>query len=76
MLKVSVNVTGMACQMCEKKVNEAIEKNFSVKRVSSDHNKNLTEIICENAPDAEKLKEIIKECGFEAGEIKVRKKFL
>ncbi len=70
MVKTTVEVNGMACGMCEAHVNDAIREAFSVKKVSSSHTKNQTEIISEEELDAEKIKSVIAEQGYEPGEIK------
>ena len=53
MIKTTVQVAGMACGMCESHVNEAIRNAFSVKKVTSSHAKNLTEIVSEEELDAD-----------------------
>ena len=70
MVKTTVEVTGMACGMCEAHVNDAIRDAFSIKKVSSSHTKNETEIISEEELDAEKIKNVITEQGYEVGAIK------
>ena len=70
MVKTTVEVTGMACGMCEAHVNDAIRDAFSIKKVSSSHTKNETEIISEEELDAEKIKSVITEQGYEVGAIK------
>ena len=70
MVKTTVEVTGMACGMCEAHVNDAIRDAFSIKKVSSSHTKNETEIISEEELDAEKIKIVIAEQGYEVGAIK------
>ena len=70
MVKTTVEVTGMACGMCEAHVNDAIRDAFSIKKVSSSHTKNETEIISEEELDAEKIKNVITEQGYEIGAIK------
>ena len=35
MVKITLDIEGMACGMCEAHVNDAIRKAFSVKKVSS-----------------------------------------
>ena len=70
MVKTTVEVTGMACGMCEAHVNDAIRDAFSIKKVSSSHTKNETEIISEEELDAEKIKSVIAEQGYEVGAIK------
>lgn len=69
MIKTRLEVTGMMCPMCEKHVNEAIEKAFDVEKVVSSHDKNETEIISAAALDEAKIKEVIAEAGYTLGEI-------
>ncbi len=65
MVKTILNIEGMACGMCESHVNECIRKHFDVKSVKSSHKKKSSEVISENELDAEKLKAVIKETGYE-----------
>ncbi len=65
MVKTVLSIEGMACSMCESHMNECIRKNFDVKSVKSSHKKKSSEIISENALDAEKLKAVIKDTGYE-----------
>lgn len=65
MVKTILNIEGMACGMCESHVNECIRKYFDVKSVKSSHKKKTSEVISENELDAEKLKAVIKETGYE-----------
>ena len=69
MTKTTLNITGMACNMCESHVNEAIRNNFKVKKVTSSHAKNQTEIISEEPLNEAKLKDVIAETGYELHEI-------
>ena len=69
MVKTTVQVAGMACGMCESHVNEAIRNAFSVKKVTSSHSKNLTEIVSEEELDADKIRSVISETGYEVGDI-------
>lgn len=39
MVKITADVEGMACGMCEAHVNEAVRNAFSVKKVTSSHTK-------------------------------------
>lgn len=66
MVKTTVGVDGMMCGMCESHVNEAVRRVFDgeVRKVSSSHSKNQTEIISEEALDEEKLKEAINATGY------------
>ncbi len=69
MIKTIVNVEGMKCPRCEAHVNTAIEKAFSVKKVSSSHSENKTEIISKDALDNTKLTQIIEEAGYKVNGI-------
>ena len=48
MYRITVNVDGMACGMCEAHVNDAVRKAFDVKKVSSSHSKKQTVIVTED----------------------------
>ena len=47
MLKITVQVDGMVCGMCEAHVNDAVRKAFPVKKVASSHSKGETVILTE-----------------------------
>ena len=64
MTKTVLNVEGMMCGMCEAHMNEAIRKNFQVKKVTSSHSKNLTEILSEAPLDEELLKKTVADTGY------------
>lgn len=70
MIKITVDVEGMACGMCETHINDAVRQNFKVKKVSSSRRIGKTEIIAESPIDDEKLKEIIESSGYTVREIK------
>ena len=77
MWKYTVEVNGMKCPKCEAKANSAVEKEFDVKKVTSDHNANQTVIVCKEELDEDKIKSTIEGCGYQVGEIKkAPKKFL
>ena len=63
MIKITVDVDGMACGMCEAHVNDAVRQNFAVKKVTSSHSKGKTEIIAQAPLDEEKLKTVIGHLG-------------
>lgn len=65
MIKITVNVDGMMCGMCEAHVNDAVRKAFNVKKVTSSHTKKETVILTENDIDDQKLKDAISETGYE-----------
>ena len=64
MVKITLEVEGMACGMCEAHVNDAIRKAFPVKKVTSSHTKGKTEILAENPLDEEKLKSVLAATGY------------
>lgn len=64
MVKIILEVDGMACGMCEAHVNDAVRKEFSVKKVTSSHTKGKTEIIADAPVDEEKLKAVISATGY------------
>ena len=70
MVKMMLNVEGMACQMCEAHINDAVRRDFKVKKVTSSHRKNTTEIISEEALDEEALKSVIDATGYRVTGIK------
>lgn len=59
MVKITVNIEGMACGMCEAHINEAVRNAFAVKKVTSSHTKKQTVILAENDIPEEKLKSVI-----------------
>lgn len=71
MYKTTIEVTGMMCPHCEAHTNEAITKAFDIKEVKSDHIANQTVILSAAKLDEAKLAEVIKEAGYEPGNITV-----
>lgn len=66
MIKITVDVEGMACGMCEAHINEAVRNAFQVKKVTSSHTKKQTVMITEqDIPDGE-LKDAIVRAGYDA----------
>lgn len=64
MTKTILNIEGMQCGMCESHVNDAIRNSFAVKKVTSSHAKNCTEILSEQPLDEQKLREVIDKTGY------------
>ena len=69
MIKTTVEVSGMACSMCEAHVNDAIRKAFSVKKVTSSQSKGEAVILSETALDEDAVKKTIDATGYICGEI-------
>lgn len=65
MIKTTLAIDGMMCNMCEAHVNEAIRKSCDVRKVTSSHKKGETVILSEAAVDEEKLRAAIAETGYE-----------
>lgn len=65
MTKTILNIEGMQCGMCESHVNDAIRNSFAVKKVTSSHAKNCTEILSEQPLDEQKLREVIGKTGYD-----------
>lgn len=66
MVKITVNVEGMACGMCEAHVNDAVREAFPVKKVTSSHTKKQTVILTEEDIPEQELKDVIKKAGYDA----------
>ena len=64
MVKIILNINGMACGMCEAHVNDAIREHFPIKKVNSSHIKGTTEILAENPLDGEELRAVIDATGY------------
>ncbi|MCQ2578083.1 MAG: cation transporter [Treponema sp.] len=71
-MKIILHINGMMCSMCESHINDAIRKNFEVKKVKSSRRKKQTVIVSENPLDEEKIRSVIKETGYEL--VKIEKK--
>lgn len=65
MVKTTVKVDGMMCSMCEAHINDAIRRNFKVRKVKSDRRKKMTVIESEDPLDLDKVKEVIDNTGYE-----------
>ncbi len=64
MKKYIADIDGMMCGMCEAHMNDAVRKAFDVKKVTSSHSKNKTEIITNQTITEEKLKKVVDETGY------------
>lgn len=65
MIKTVLKIDGMMCGMCESHINDAVRRDFKVKKVTSSHSKGETVIISENELDENKLREVIGGTGYE-----------
>ena len=64
MTKTVLQIEGMMCGMCEKHMNEAIQKAFQVEKVTSSHTKKETEIISQAPLDEEQIKAAVAAAGY------------
>ena len=69
MIQTTVKVDGMMCGMCEAHINDAVRRAFSVKKVASSHRKGETVILSEEAPDPQKMRQVIDATGYRALDI-------
>ena len=70
MKKITVEIDGMMCGMCESHVNDCVRENFDVRKVTSSHSKGETVIITENDIDEAKLREAVNKTGYKVVSIK------
>lgn len=70
MVKITLEIEGMACSMCEAHMNDAIRKAFSVKKVTSSRSKRRTEIISENEIAEADLRKVVESTGYKLISIK------
>ena len=59
----------MMCSMCEAHTNDVVRKNFSVKKVTSDHTKKQTVIFSEEEIQEEALRKVITGLGYDMGKM-------
>ena len=64
MVKITVEIEGMACGMCEAHINEAVRNAFQVKKVTSSHIKKQTIIITENDILEQELNNVVAKAGY------------
>ena len=67
MKKITLHVGGM----CESHVNDAVRKAADVKKVRSSRVSGLTEIICDDNTDVDKIVSAIKNDGYDVKEVNV-----
>ena len=69
MVKITAQVEGMRCGMCEAHVNEVVRRAFPVQKVTSSHAKGETVILSDEPLDEGKLRETINATGYQVGGI-------
>ena len=69
MIQTTVQVSGMACSMCEAHINDAIRGAFPVEKVTSSHSRGETVILSQAPLDENALRTAIDATGYMTGEI-------
>ena len=64
MIRTTVGIDGMMCEMCEAHVNDAIRRNFTVKSAKSNRKKKQCIIVSEEPLDETRIREVIGETGY------------
>ena len=64
MEKITLQIDGMMCGMCESHVNDAIRNAFNVKSVTSSHTKKTTVIETDSPISDDDLKAVIDKTGY------------
>lgn len=65
MVKITLDIEGMACGMCEAHINEAVRNAFQVKKVTSSHTKKQTVILVEKDIPEHELKDVVAKAGYD-----------
>ncbi len=65
MTKTTIGIEGMACEMCEAHVNDAIRRAFAVKSAKANRKRRSCEIVSEEPLDESSLRAAIAETGYE-----------
>lgn len=71
MVKMTLQVEGMMCGMCESHVNDAVRKAFSVKKVTSSHKKGETVILAQTEIPRAELIRVLSETGYDIKDVRV-----
>ncbi len=64
MIKITVEIEGMRCGMCESHMNQTIYKAFPIHKVSSSHRKGQSVILTKQDIDEQILKNAIESTGY------------
>lgn len=64
MIQTTLKIDGMMCGMCESHINDAVRKDFPVKKVTASHSKGTCVILSEEPLDEAKLRDTIDATGY------------
>ncbi len=65
MIKTTVKIDGMMCEMCEAHMNDVFRNNFSVKKVKSSHKKGESVVISEESLDEARVRQKVEDIGYD-----------
>lgn len=65
MVKTTLKIDGMMCNMCESHMNDAIRNAFKVKKVTSSHSNGETIIISNEMLDEALIRDTVSQMGYE-----------
>lgn len=71
MVKITMQIDGMACGMCEAHINEAVRAAFPVKKVRSSYRRGLTEIVAETPIDEFELRAAVEKTGYRVTDVHI-----
>lgn len=74
MLKITLNIEGMGCPRCEKKIDDAVKNAFGVESVKSSHTGKTTVITAPEEISREALAAVIEPLGFTVTGYRCKKK--
>lgn len=69
MYKIILYIDGMKCGMCEAHVNDLIRKKINVKKITSNHKKGQTTIICDKFISNELLVSALDGSGYKINKL-------
>lgn len=64
MIKTTVGIEGMVCEMCEAHINDVIRRTFSVKSAKADRRKKRCVVVSDEPLDEALLAKAIAEIGY------------
>lgn len=64
MVKVTMNIEGMACPMCQAKVERIVKEKCKVESISVSHESGVCEFTAKAAPDEDALHQSIEDFGY------------
>ena len=65
MVKLTLQIEGMACSMCEAHLCEALRRAFPIKKITASYKKGQVQMIAEAEPERSALEEAIRPTGYQ-----------